>query len=661
MLKNLTKKLLIIFLASLYSAGTAFAAVSQTPLFLTTSVPPILMLTMGRDHKLYYEAYNDASDLDGDGALDIRYTPSIDYFGYFDSYKCYVYSSNKFTPDSTTADKTCSGNWSGDFLNYLTTSRMDALRKVLYGGFRSTDSTSSTILERAFIPQDAHSWGKEYTSIAVDGYDIADYTPLAVPTGANRHLFASTTLSSGGDPVLRVLTNKTQRIWQWLSKERPVADNSLGTPTDYSVFVDVCISGLLESNCKAYDDGSTVTYKPTGILQTYGDDDSMAFGLLTGSYTNNTQGGVIRKNISSFTDEVDPDTGIFTSTSGIVDTIDKLAIVAYNYGSRSYSPGWPNAWNTSSAIANGEANDWGNPIAEMMYEGLRYFAGKSNPTSDFSSGVDSSGTYDSNLGLALPAWLDPYRTTSGGFESCAKPIQLVISDINPSYDTDQIPGSSFNNYSGDLSGLNASDLADTIWAGESEASNIFIGESGSDSDGTPSAKAASSFKDIRGLAPEEPTKLGGYYAGSIGLYGQQTDISTASGDQNVDTLSVVLASPLPRIEIPVAGKTVTLVPFAKSVGGCLGITPSSSDFQPTNQIVDFYVEVIANTGTGNEDAAINAGRPYGKFNINFEDVEQAADHDMDAIAEYEFSVNASNQIVVNLTSTYASGCIIQHM
>jgi type IV pilus assembly protein PilY1 len=660
MLKTLFQKLLIISLVGLYTAGTASAAVSQVPLFLTNSVPPILMLTMGRDHKLYYEAYNDASDLDSDGALDIRYTPSIDYFGYFDSYKCYDYSSNKFTPDSTTTDKTCAGNWSGDFLNYLTTSRMDALRKVLYGGYRSTDTTSSTILERAFIPQDAHSWGKEYTSITVDGYDIADYAPLAVPTGGNRHLFASTTLSAAGDPVLRVLTNKTERIWQWLSKESPVADNSLGTPIDYKVLVEACVSGLLETNCKAYSDGTTTTYKPTGILQKYGDNDSMAFGLLTGSYTNNIQGGVVRKNISSFTDEVDPNTGIFTSSNGIVETIDKLAIVAYNY-SGSYEPGWPGAWNTNSPISNGEANDWGNPIAEMMYEVLRYFAGKSTPTSDFTTGVNNSGTYDSNLGLALPAWLDPYRPTSGGFESCAKPIQLVISDINPSYDTDQIPGSSFSNYSGDLSGLDASALADIIWAGESEASNIFIGESGSVSDGTPSAKVATSFKNIRGLAPEEPTKLGGYYAGSMGLYGQQTDISTANGDQNIDTLSVVLASPLPRIEIPVSNKIVTLVPFAKSVGGCLGITPDVTDFQPTNQIVDFYVEVIANTGTGNEDLTINGGRPYGKFNINFEDVEQAADHDMDAIAEYEFFVTASNQIEVNLTGTYASGCIIQHM
>ena len=136
---------------------------------------------MGRDHKLYYEAYNDASDLDGDGVLDVGYNSVLDYYGYFDCHTCYEYVGTAeerdsgdtsiygyFSPVGTTADKKCPGTgnnlWSGDFLNYLTMSRMDTLRKVLYGGHRSTDSDSETILERVFIPQDAHSWGKEYQS-----------------------------------------------------------------------------------------------------------------------------------------------------------------------------------------------------------------------------------------------------------------------------------------------------------------------------------------------------------------------------------------------------------------------------------------------------------------------------------------------------------------
>ncbi|MCS7232375.1 MAG: hypothetical protein RMJ67_09620, partial [Elusimicrobiota bacterium] len=101
------------------------------PPSIATTVPPLVMLVMGRDHKLYYEAYNDASDLDGDGRLDVGYKHSITYYGYFDPYKCYNYTGSganaKFVPVSVTTNKYCNGQWSGNFLNWLTMSRMDVL------------------------------------------------------------------------------------------------------------------------------------------------------------------------------------------------------------------------------------------------------------------------------------------------------------------------------------------------------------------------------------------------------------------------------------------------------------------------------------------------------------------------------------------------------
>ena len=215
------------FLAGLLGCGAASSAplnLAEAPLFVTQGVPPLVLLVAGKDHKLYYEAYNDASDLNGDGDLDVGYKPDqIDYYGYFDSSKCYTHNGTEFVPAGSATNKQCNGQWSGDFLNYLTTSRMDALRKVLYGGFRSTDDEALTILQRAYIPQDAHSWGKEYESVARDGYNITQYTPLPLPLPETRHLFANTTLSDNGTPLLRVLTNSQYRIWQWVSIERPVA------------------------------------------------------------------------------------------------------------------------------------------------------------------------------------------------------------------------------------------------------------------------------------------------------------------------------------------------------------------------------------------------------------------------------------------------------
>ena len=231
-------------------AGTAIAAVpvlSDAPLFLNGTVAPLNMLVMGRDHKLYYEAYNDHTDLDSDGTLDVGYdgyllnpdgTFKINYYGYFDSFKCYTYDSgnNRFNPASVTANKKCSGQWSGDWLNYITMSRIDALRKVLYGGYRSTDGTGAsavTVLERSLLPQDAHSWGKSYESVAKDGYNITEYTPLSIPAASSSHLFVNTTLLGQTNPLLRVITNKQDsagqplKIWNWVSIERPVGNDQV--------------------------------------------------------------------------------------------------------------------------------------------------------------------------------------------------------------------------------------------------------------------------------------------------------------------------------------------------------------------------------------------------------------------------------------------------
>ncbi len=94
------------------------------------------------------------------------------------------------------------------------------------------------------------------------------------------------------------------------------------------------------------------------------------------------------------------------------------------------------------------------------------------------------------------------------------------------------------------------------------------------------------------------------------------------------------------------------------MGGGYSISSTQGDFQPTNTIVDFFVEEISPS--------------RGKFRINFEDVEQGADHDMDAIVEYIYQVvdSADNpvsnpalgeKVIITLNSTYAAGSIIQHM
>ncbi|EMH72593.1 hypothetical protein EHI8A_099060, partial [Entamoeba histolytica HM-1:IMSS-B] len=511
------------------------------------------MLVLGKDHSLFFEAYNDASDIDGDGVLDLKFKPTIAYYGLFDSALCYSHSGgsgngDKFTPigkatsNSAGTYATCSGSWSGNWLNYVTTSRIDALRKVLYGGYRQLDDTSQTVLRRAYIPQDGHSWAKEYTSVAVDGYDIANFTPLSAPANGTRLFFGNVTMTAGTNcsvlsscsnlpPLLSVVktADTTTRVWDWASSESPVLNNNTygrGTRTNYTVQVAVCTTDYHDNDCQAYPNGQ---YKPVGLLHDFGADDAMLFGLLTGSYNKNMSGGVLRKVVSRFSTEVNANTGVFSANATIVRALDALRIRDYNNGGNGSA--YRRGSYRTGIMPEGNYPDWGNPIAEMMYETLRYFAGKAAATAAFTGNNSDTGqNEDANVGLPQPAWDNPYASNSAANAHCA------------------------------------------------------------------------------------------------------------SGDQKTNTYVVALASSLPKFEFNVGGKTVSLVPFAKTING-VGTNRSRGSYQPTDAIVDLYVESYSSTGA--------------VFRVNYEADEQGNDFDSDVIVKYDISV-ASGQLKVVVTPTAQS-------
>ena len=141
---------------------------------------PQIMINASNDHQLYFKAYNDYSDLDYNGVAETTYNTTINYYGYFDSTKCYEYvpASSRFEPrDFTDANHYCTGAldsyWSGNFLNWATMARIDVIRKILFGGHRRVDTSTETVLERTYLPHDAHSWAKYY-----NGADIESLTPF---------------------------------------------------------------------------------------------------------------------------------------------------------------------------------------------------------------------------------------------------------------------------------------------------------------------------------------------------------------------------------------------------------------------------------------------------------------------------------------------------
>ena len=53
------KRILLIAVLVFLPISARALNLSQSPLYLSESGTPLIMLTMERDHKLYYEAYND--------------------------------------------------------------------------------------------------------------------------------------------------------------------------------------------------------------------------------------------------------------------------------------------------------------------------------------------------------------------------------------------------------------------------------------------------------------------------------------------------------------------------------------------------------------------------------------------------------------------------
>ncbi len=155
-----------IFLLASSAANAVTTALANNPVRATSKVPANVMLALGVEWPTgVVQSYNDevTSACPGrDGSSDsICYTASRTYIGYFDPFKCYTYdtSVNYFKPVGYTAgasaallnggSKTCSGNWSGNFLNWATMQTTDMFRFAMTGGDRYIDTATNTVLEKA--------------------------------------------------------------------------------------------------------------------------------------------------------------------------------------------------------------------------------------------------------------------------------------------------------------------------------------------------------------------------------------------------------------------------------------------------------------------------------------------------------------------------------
>lgn len=151
-----------------HSAATAPAykavALSSDPLYATTSGDkPSLALALSVEYPTVGAQYvRGPSD-----SIDNTYSNLNEYLGYYDAESCYTYKDaptevpgvgqtatdfKRFGWSGAAAAHMCANAFSGNFLNWSSSSAIDMLRLALSGGDRYIDNINLTILQRAVIP-----------------------------------------------------------------------------------------------------------------------------------------------------------------------------------------------------------------------------------------------------------------------------------------------------------------------------------------------------------------------------------------------------------------------------------------------------------------------------------------------------------------------------
>ncbi len=697
--------------AGLFSLGLAHVVMSapaQEPLFLAQPVRPIMMLNMSRDHQLFFKLYDDYSNItdgrrtidgqpnpnyggapDAEGEADTSYVHGYNYYGYFDSEKCYEYNttSNRFNPTRITDDGYCNAGgvnneWSGNFLNWTSMTRMDAVRKILYGGMRQQgqDTSSITVLERAFLPQDAHSFAKYY-----NGTDIGSLTPFGNITMGQSNNDSGITIcntteptnrnnlsqSDTGAPLMRIArgnfslwasNERWQCRWGMAANDNNPALSGIVAHTsspansgsnnrrlggrDFIVRVKVCDSTLEHGgeNCKDYNGA----LKPIGLLQEYGEDDQIHFGLMTGSYTKNKSGGVLRKTVGSMVDEVNAN-GTFkipASGNSIVGTLDRLRIYGYRFDDGTYHRGSHSnnndgsdacVWSRSS-FSDGHCTNWGNPQSEIFLESLRYLSGQT-PNSAFVA--NDSGRI---AGLNTATWDKP--VTNNNY--CAPLSVLQFNASTSSYDDER-----------DRDQINAADIGlanvdiATNAVGEEEGihgNSYFVGENGAVNDANShqlcTAKSVGALADVRGTCPDAPRLEGSYQIAGLAYHARKEGIPlngvvirNEPKVQTVKTYGVALAPAVPRVIVPVPGsntKNITILPACRN---------ALSSTHTNCAIVDFKIVSQQFSSTSNS----------GKLYVNWEDSEAGGDFDQDMWGIINYSITPSEVTVTTQVIAQSTG------
>jgi type IV pilus assembly protein PilY1 len=114
------------------------------------------------------------------GSTDATYSNTKEYLGYYDAESCYNYNKaptetptsplttddyKRFDRSGPATNRQCTGEtFSGNFLNWSSSSAIDMLRLALTGGDRYIDTPTQTVLQRAVLPHDGYGYAADGVS-----------------------------------------------------------------------------------------------------------------------------------------------------------------------------------------------------------------------------------------------------------------------------------------------------------------------------------------------------------------------------------------------------------------------------------------------------------------------------------------------------------------
>jgi type IV pilus assembly protein PilY1 len=659
-----------------------------------TTIAPVAMIVESTDEQLFYKAYTDYTDMTNKGSPDITYNNAFEYQGYFNSAVCYNYTGNTFVPAAVATNYTCSGSsqYSGNFMNWVTMSRLDMLRFAMYGGLRTVDTPTKTVITRAIIPNDGHAWVKVYS-----GTDVSSYLPVAKGTTAVSLCNATT-----GD--LSAATNSSAGLYiasgvftQWASMASSQCNTNNGdtnaptSSTPLVVSVQVC-DGTYDTRtmCKSYGTApATISLKPTGVLQQFGQSDSsqpIRFALMSGSRVTPRTGGVLRKNASfiegnltsagiadhtctTVTNEVNFADGTFCTQTGknqgVIQNLSEISLNTTNnywnggswngcstYGIYNRYPGFSvngvlDDPGESSKATNYHCGAWGNPVAEMYGEALRYMSGASSAT----SGFDTSSTDGTGMSQNL-TWIPPVTTAN----YCAACAIVLISSGGITFDGDELPSLTSVlhddvNSATDLIGTNEGVTGNSYLVGRMLATSTDLapGSNVNTTSDVCQAQTVTKFSLVRGICPDGASMEGGYLVAGEAWQAWVNGITlanVASPNQikPVHTYAVALSESIPTFTIPTSAGNVTLAPLCQSSNSTA--LPAETAAATTYRTCGLLSLQLGQTTSTKSPYYVygqtfNTAGTTGSFTVVWDDSTWGNDHDLDVISVVSWCVGTA--------------------